>query len=419
MSPISDLWTKHAAQPREQRTAFVLSGGASMGALQVGMLRALLERRIRPDLIVGCSVGALNGVVLAARPNLATVGHLQDVWLDLVDRDLVPTGLLPSTMQLLRKGEAIQSSDALRDLVKAVLPVDTFAELEVPFACVATNLDDAVEHWFDDGNLLDAVMASASIPAVFPAVEIDGVRYCDGAVVDDVPVQRAVELGATRIFILQVGAVDRPRPEPRRPVDMLVLAYWIARRHRLLDDLARIPDDVEVVILPHGSPTPVRYNDLSRSAQLMDLAYHAAAEHLDARAEGRILPVFGPLSDLHLPSSQALHSLDEAAELEVAHELYEAAYAADDHHVIDAEDPPPPADAPASTPNHGASRTETIGPAMRALARRVRLQGDRAIARVRERKDDDAPLPDERPPDDVAGDGPSVDHDAPADDDGR
>lgn len=402
MAPLSDIWPRHSNASRPPLTAFVLSGGAAMGSLQVGMLRALIERRIRPDLVLGCSVGALNGVVVASSPTLASVGRLQDAWMDLVARDLLPAGFVPSTVQLMRKGEAIQSSEALRSLVSLLLPVERFEDLQIPFQCVATNVDLAIEHWFQSGDLLDALLASASIPAVFPAVEIDGTRYFDGAVVDDVPVERAVALGATRIFVLQVGGVDRPRPEPRRPFDMAVLAYWIARRHRLLDDLARIPDDVEVVILPHGNPAPVRYNDLSRSAQLMDIAYRASAEHLDARLDGRIQPVFGPLHDADLPYGAPLGDRDEEAELEVARKLFEAAAAAaagQPDGASSAADRSPDDASADDAPGRLSAGAEAFGPAMRALVARVRGTGDKALARVRDRRD-----PDETPPGDDSKD---------------
>jgi len=389
MRLLSDIWPRHDHPGRPAKTAFVLSGGAAMGALQVGMLRALIERRILPDLILGCSVGALNGVVLAGGPSLATVGRMQDVWMDLIDREIVPTGLLPSPVQLVRKGESISSNEGLRSLLDEVVPEATFEDLQVPFACVATNIDDAVEHWFDAGDLASAVLASASIPAVFPAVEIDGVRYLDGAIVDDVPVQRAVELGATRIFVLQVGGVDRPRPDPKRPLDVALLAYWIARRHRLLEDLARIPDDVEVVILPHGNPVPVRYNDLSSSAHLMDIAYRASSDHLDARIDGRIPPTFGPVHDRALTEPEVVAGADEAAELETAHRLFDAARSViglgeprGDALVEPAEATDQAADA--SIDDEPATReaklriierAESIGPAMRALVDRVLERG--------------------------------------------
>ncbi len=385
MKSLSEIWPRRNGDSREPRTAFVLSGGAAMGALQVGMLRALIERRIRPDLILGCSVGALNGVVLAGDPTLATVGRMQDVWMDLLDRNIVPTGLFPSTVQLFRKGESITSNDAMRALLDDVLPAAAFDELAVRFECVATDIDAIAEHWFHTGDLAPAVLASCAMPAVFPAVEIGGARYVDGAVVNDVPVQRAVDLGATRIFILQVGGVDRPRPDPRRPIDMALLAYWIARRHRLLEDLARIPDDVEVVILPHGNPTHVRYNDLSRSAQLMDIAYRSSIDHIDARIDGRIPPTYGPVRDTDL--GDALRDADDLdAELEAAHRLYAAA----------TEAGTPGSDDVSEMRARLTERAEAIGPAMRALVERVREHGVMPFTR---HGDDDPPAEEAEPVD--------------------
>ncbi len=283
MQRIAQRWSTRATPP-VACTAFVLSGGASKGALQVGMLRALLERRIRPDLVVGCSVGALNGALLSGDPSLATVGRLQDIWLDLDESDVFPGGLLPSTVQLARKGEAIHTADGLRAVVEAGLPAETFDGLRVPFECVATDLDAAQAHWFSEGPLLPAIMASAAIPVVFPPVEVNGRRYIDGAVVDDVPMSRAVELGATRIFVLQVGNFDRPLGEAKRPIDMALHAFWINRRNRFHLDLAAIPESVEVIVLPTGEAPNVRFNDLTHGAQLMDLAYRASADELDRLA---------------------------------------------------------------------------------------------------------------------------------------
>jgi len=278
MQPFRELLGRHRSSPR---TAFVLSGGGNMGALQVGMLRALLERRIRPALVLGCSVGALNGAAIAAEPTLAMVGRLQDLWLDLEDKDVLPGGLLPTTVQLARKGVALHTNTALRGLIEGVLTDRSFADLAVPFQCVATDLEAAKEVWFSEGPLVDAILASAALPAVLPPVEIDGVRYLDGAIVNDVPVTRAVELGATTIYVLHTGTFDRPRPEPRRPFDMALHAYWIARRARFQRDLALIPPDVEVVILPTGDPQAVRFNDLTQSAALIDTAYRASVAVLD------------------------------------------------------------------------------------------------------------------------------------------
>lgn len=306
MPRIAQRWSaRPSAQP--QRVAFVLSGGAAKGALQVGMLRALLERRIKPDLVIGCSVGALNGAMIAVDPSLATVGRLQDIWLDLDEDDVFRGGFLPSTVLLARKGSGMHSIDGLRAVVDASLAVERFADLAVPFQCVATDIEDAAPHWFSDGPLLDAVLASAAIPVVFPPMEVGGRSYMDGGVVDDVPIGRAVELGATHIYVLQVGNFERPRVEPRRPFDMALQAFWISRRNRFHRDLATVPAEVTVTVLPTGEAPTVRFHDLTHSAQLMDLAYRASADELDRLAgnppAARPLPATAPEpSDNRRPS---------------------------------------------------------------------------------------------------------------------
>jgi NTE family protein len=293
LAPLRDRLRRRGSGPR---TAFVLSGGGNLGALQVGMLRALFEHRIVPDVILGCSVGALNGAGVAADPSLAMVGRLQDLWLGLEDGDVLPAGLLPTTVQLARKGVAVHGNGALRKVIEDVLPDGArFEDLQVPFQCVATDVAAAREVWFSTGSVVDPVLASAALPAMLPPVEIGGVRYIDGAVVNDVPVTRAVELGATTIYVLHVGGFDRPRPEPKRPFDMALHAYWIARRARFRRDMADLPDTVEAVLLPTGDAPAGRFNDFSHSAALMSSAYQAS----DALLRERARPA-EPVSDQEL-----------------------------------------------------------------------------------------------------------------------
>jgi NTE family protein len=265
--------------------AFVLGGGGNLGAVQVGMLRALVEHDIVPDVIVGCSVGAVNGVAFAQDPSLVGVAKLEQLWRTLDGKEIMRSGWVPPAVQVARRGVAIADNEGLRRAVRAALEVERFEDLRVPFECVATDLVGAREVWFSEGPLVDPILASAALPSVYPPVEIDGVRYIDGAVVNDIPVSRAVELGARRLYVLHVGSFDRPLPEPRRPVDMAVQAYWIARRHRFHRDLATLPKGVEAVVLPTGDPPRIRFDDFTRSRELIDAAYAASAALLDARAE--------------------------------------------------------------------------------------------------------------------------------------
>lgn len=245
------------------------------------MLRALVEHGEAPDLVLGCSVGALNGAAFAQEPTAAGVGRLEALWRGLDGKDVLPSGLVPAAVQLARRGAAIHGTDGLRRVIESVLRVDRFDDLALPFQCVATAVEEGAEVWFDRGELVTAVLASAALPAVYPPVEIDGVRYMDGAVVNDIPLSRAVELGADRVFVLHVGSFDRPRPSPRRPLDVALQAYWIARRHRFTRDLAAVPAGVDVTVLPMGEPPVMRYNDFTRSSALIDQAYRASAAALD------------------------------------------------------------------------------------------------------------------------------------------
>jgi NTE family protein len=270
---------------RPAPVAFVLGGGGNLGAVQVGMLRALVEHGIAADLVVGCSVGALNGVAYAQQPSLVGVGRLERLWASLDGRAVMPSGWMPTAVQFARRGVAVHDNDGLRRTIAAALAVESFEDLAVPFECVATDLDAAREVWFATGPLVEPILASAALPSVYPPVEIDGARYIDGAVVNDIPVSRAVELGARRLYILHVGSFDRPLPTPRRPIDIAVQAYWIARRHRFNRDLATLPKGVEAVVLPPGDPPRIRFDDFTRSRELIDAAYAASTAVLDAREQ--------------------------------------------------------------------------------------------------------------------------------------
>ena len=286
--PLLSRWTRRKRRPGP--VAFVLSGGGNLGALQIGMLRALAERDLRPDLILGCSVGAINGAALAEDPTLAGVARMERLWRELDGAELMPGGLLPGAVALARKGEAIHGNGGLRRALETHLRSRRFEDLVIPFQCVATDVLGVRETWFTSGPLIDPILASCAIPAVYPAVEIDGVRYLDGAIVDEVPMARAVELGAHTLYVLQVSAFSRPRPVPRRPLDVAIQSFWLARHHRFKRELAAMPASVDVHLLPTGPAPEIRYNDFTRVAEMIDLAYGASSDYLAGRPVTPALP---------------------------------------------------------------------------------------------------------------------------------
>ncbi len=267
-------------------TAFVLGGGGVLGAAEVGMLRALFEHGIRPDLVVGTSVGAINGALVAADPTPEGADRLRALWEELTSQGVFAGSVLSRVGTLVRTGTHVHPREPLRELLTAHLPVRTFAELQVPFQCVAASIERAAERWFSDGALVDAVLASCAVPGLLPPVELDGEHYLDGGLVHSIPVGRAVSLGADTIYVLHVGRIDRPLRPPTRPWEVATVAFEIARRHRYAADLAGLPAGVTVHVLPAGDPAPpgtanLRYRNFSGVAARIDRAFAAAGEYLD------------------------------------------------------------------------------------------------------------------------------------------
>ena len=253
------------------------------------MLRALLERDIRPDLIVGTSVGALNGAAVAADPSLATIERLRGIWLGLDEDRIFGGSIFSGAANLVRRRTHLHSNRPLRTMIEKLLPAETFAELTIPFQCVAASIERAAEHWFSEGPLVDAILASAAVPGVLPPVQIGGEHFVDGGIVNSIPISRAVELGATEIFVLHVGRIERPLTPPTTPLQVAVVAFEIARRHRFARDLATLPEDVIAHVLPTGEPKRVtraqlselNYRDFKAVARRIDGAHKATAAFLE------------------------------------------------------------------------------------------------------------------------------------------
>ena len=269
--------------------AFVLGGGGGpLGAHEVGMLRALAERGIVPQLVLGTSVGAINGAAVAADPSPRGIALLGALWRDIGAGDVFGGSVLRRAGTLARTRTHLHENHVLRARLLSALGSGRIEDLEVPFQCVAASIERAAEHWFADGPLVEAVLASAAVPGILPPVEIGGEHFIDGGIVNSIPVGRAVELGARRIYVLHVGRLDRPLEPPRWPWEVALVAFEIARRHRFLGDMAALPEGVDVHVLPTGRRDPprftdasqFRYRDTSRVAERIERAYEASARYL-------------------------------------------------------------------------------------------------------------------------------------------
>lgn len=270
-------------------TAFVLGGGGKWGAVEVGMLKALDEAGIQPDLVLGTSIGAFNGSVVASTPGTIGVERLMELWEEISNSDLFRGDFLDRVKSVATLQPAIQGSGAIRELLESVHGSDAKIEnLKLPFQCVAAQIETASEHWFDNGPLVDALLASSAIPAIFPPVEIDGKHYYDGGLVNSVPLTRAVELGATRIFVLQVGRIESELRPPERLYEAALISLEIARRHRFTTTMSNLPEGVEVHLLPSGNPIEfddrrqIRWSKLGETGTLRETGYRASVDYLEA-----------------------------------------------------------------------------------------------------------------------------------------
>ena len=272
--------------------AFVLGGGGHLGAHEVGMLRALLERGIVPDLVVGTSIGAINGATVAADPTTAAVARLSEVWTRIERSDAFDGSIVGRLATLARTRTHLHDNHALRGLLEEALPVGRIEELAVRFECVAACVETASERWFTSGPLVDAVLASSAVPGILPPVEIDGQHFLDGGIVNSIPVGRAAALGAREIYVLHVGRVEQPLEPPRWPWEVGLVAFEIARRHRFFGDLAALADDIEVHVMPTGrASTPagfssLRFGDTSRIRDHISSAYEASLRYLNEEPRG-------------------------------------------------------------------------------------------------------------------------------------
>ena len=251
------------------------------------MLEALVEAGVRPEAIYGTSIGAVNGAAVAADPTADGISRLRSMWENLDRAGVFGARLVDRVRHVARTRTSLHSNDALRRLLESELP-GSFGELQVHFECVAACVETAHEAWFSKGDLVSAVLASSAVPGLLPPVERDGRHHLDGGIIDSIPIRRAIDAGATTVYVLQVGRIERPLTAPRWPHEVAMVAFEIARRHSFASAMAEVGGDVDVHVLPTGGQGPgmtdmrqFRYRDFSDVAGQIERAREATAAYLE------------------------------------------------------------------------------------------------------------------------------------------
>jgi NTE family protein len=254
-------------------TAIVLSGGANLGAVHVGMIRALIEAGIRPDLMVGTSVGAINGAYMSSRWHPAGVAGLEQVWVGMTRSDVFPTRLLGGLLGFVGKRDHLVPPDGLRRLLDRHVEFARLEDAPIPLHVVATDLLTGLDRRLSTGSTIDAVMASAAIPSVFPPVVIDGDPYIDGGVVNNTPLSHAVELGADRIWVLPAGTACGLESAPSSALAIALQAISVLINRRLQRDIRLFQDRCDLRVLPPLCPVTVPPTDFGQAKHLVERAY--------------------------------------------------------------------------------------------------------------------------------------------------
>ena len=273
----------------DEKVGYVLGGGGVRGAVQVGMLRALFDEGVVPDLVVGTSIGAINGAAIAHDPTPAVVDRLMEAWASPAAAAIYGDSWAKQLHRLAKSRTHLNDPAPLRALLVEMLGEEpTFEGLRLPLAVTAASIERAAERWFDAGPLIPAVLASSSVPGVLPATVIDGEHFVDGGMVNSIPLGEAVRRGAKQIYVLQVGRIEESLVAPEKPSEVARVSFEIARRHRFARELADVPDGVTVHVLPSGGPGKGdeklgSYKRMDATKARIERAYAATTAYLEER----------------------------------------------------------------------------------------------------------------------------------------
>jgi len=259
----------------ESKTAFVLAGGGSLGAVQVGMLKALTKAGIHPDFIVGASVGAINGAYFAGRPDEKGLHELATIWSGLSGREIFPFSIMRGLLRLSLRHDYLLEPAGLHKLFENNLPYRMLEEAAVPCHIIATDIIGGQEVVFSKGPVSTALLASTAIPAIFPPVVVENRFLVDGGVANNTPISTAIDLGATRVIVLPTGFACALKTPPRGAVPIVLQAMNLIIARQLATDLVMLAGKAELKAVPPLCPMAVSPYDLSHSAELITQATYS------------------------------------------------------------------------------------------------------------------------------------------------
>jgi NTE family protein len=253
------------------RTAFVFAGGGSLGAIHVGMLHSLASRGITADMVVGSSVGALNGAYYAGNPTREGIQRLDAIWRGLRRNDVFPLSWRTIAAFLYRR-DFLVGSDALRQLVDDNLGYRNLQDARLPVHIVATDILTGGTVVMSEGPAVEAIIASAAVPGAFAPVHFNGLYLADGAVSSDTPVTVAVARGARRLIVLPTGYACALQKPPAGAVANVLHALTLLISRQLTNELQSLDHSIDYFVVPPLCPLTGSPYDFSRTSELIERA---------------------------------------------------------------------------------------------------------------------------------------------------
>ncbi|QFU87617.1 patatin-like phospholipase family protein [Amycolatopsis sp. YIM 10] len=261
--------------------AFVLGGGGSLGAMQVGMLRAVTEAGYRPDLVVGTSVGSLNSAVLALKGD-DQAERLEHIWTRMTRHEAFPGGVFSQVRTLRTSGTNLFPNTGLAAIIDEYLgDGTTFEDLALPLGVVTTDVETAEPRLIRSGELRPALLASCAIPGIYPPVEHEGRLLYDGGLVANVPMRQAISMGAKSLVVLDCAFPGQLPARPQTLAEVVMFTAMISMRNQAVLEAPLAAAEVPVVYLPGPPPVRVSPLDFRRTREFTALAYETAKKHLE------------------------------------------------------------------------------------------------------------------------------------------
>jgi NTE family protein len=253
------------------KTALVLAGGGSFGAVQVGMLKALVASGVQPDFVVGSSVGAMNAAYYAGGPTIENMAKLDALWRGLTRNDIFPVDWR-TLAGFARRRDFLVSSRGIRDLVDRHLPYRNLQDAALPIHIIATDVLSGNAVVLSSGSVADAILASTAIPVAFAPVLIGQQYLIDGAVTSNTPVRVAVALGARRLIVLPTGFACNLDCPPKGAIASALHALTLLIARQLVGELETLSADIEYAIVPTLCPLAGSPYDFANTGAMIDLA---------------------------------------------------------------------------------------------------------------------------------------------------